>query len=185
MKTLFALIITISCLACVSCQKEKDSKALAEEKNKEKFENAADEKDAQFVVETANSLHTLIALADVALERESKKAQSTAQAIKPDLQDLLAEVEAYATSHVISIPTEATERSTNNARKLLDEKLSEFDNKWCAKIRDENKDLISKLESYGAKTNDLNIKTWLNDALPEVRTIQDKLLDLEGQLATR
>jgi hypothetical protein len=185
MKTIITFVIAIASVACISCQQEKDSKQLAEEKNKEKFENPADEKDAQFVVETASALHTLIALADVALEKESKKAVATANAIKPDFQNMLGEVEAYAASHVISIPTEATEKSTDNARKLLDENLSEFDEKWCSRIRGENKDFIGKLESYGEKTKDMNIRTWLNNALPEARAVQDKLLDLESQLAQK
>ncbi len=173
----------VAILAMSACQQPKESKEIAEQKNKEKFENKADEKDAQFVVETTNTLHTLIALADVALEKNSPRAVATAKNVKPEFQNLLDEVEAYASAHVISIPSEATERSTDHVRKLLDEKPSTFDTKWCNEIRDTNRDLIREMESYGSNTNDLNIKTWLNSALPHVRNVQDKLVDFENRLS--
>lgn len=166
-----------------ACNQPKESKEIAEEKNKEKFENAADEKDAQFVLETVNALHTLIALADVAMEKNSKSAAATAKKVKPELQTLLSEVESYATAHVISIPEEATENATKKVRRLLDEKPSEFDSRWSEEIRDRNKDLISEMETYGSRTNDLNIKTWLNSALPHARAIQDNLVDFDNQIS--
>ena len=177
------IIVICVLIGMVSCNQSKESKEIAEEKNRAKFENKPDEKDAQFVVETASSLHTLIALTDVALEKNSAHAVATANKVKPELQNLLDEVEAYASAHVISIPTEATENSTREARRLLDEKPSEFDEKWCRKLRNTNKDFIGELESYGEKTSDLNIKTWLNSALPHARIIQDNLVDFENQLS--
>ena len=175
----------LACMAIVfnACNQPKESKEIAEEKNKEKFENVADEKDAQFVLETANALHTLIALTDVAVEKNSKDAAATAKRVKPELQNLLDEVESYASAHVISIPEEATANATKDVRRLLDEKPSEFDSKWSKEIRDKNKKLISEMESYGSRTNDLNIKTWLNSALPHVRTIQDNLVDFDNQIS--
>jgi hypothetical protein len=178
-------ILTLACLATLfnACNQPKESKEIAEEKNKEKFENAADEKDAQFVLETANALHTLIALADVAVEKNSKSAAVTAKRVKPELQNLLDEVESYASAHVISIPEEATVNATQDVRRLLDEKPSEFDSKWSKEIRDRNKKLISEMESYGSRTNDMNIKTWLNGALPHARAIQDNLVDFDNQIS--
>jgi hypothetical protein len=182
MKNIVMIMVSLA-IVFNACNQPKESKEIAEEKNKEKFENAADEKDAQFVLETANALHTLIALTDVAMEKNSKSAAATAKRVKPELQTLLSEVESYATSHVISIPEEATENATRKVRKLLDEKPSEFDSRWGKEIRDRNKELISEMESYGSRTNDLNIKTWLNGALPHVRAIQDKLVDFENQIS--
>jgi hypothetical protein len=179
------MIMMLVALATVfnACNQPKESKEIAEEKNKEKFENAADEKDAQFVLETANALHTLIALTDVAMEKNSKSAAATAKKVKPELQTLLGEVESYATAHVISIPEEATGNATKKVRRLLDEKPSEFDSRWSKEIRDRNKDLISEMEAYGSRTNDLNIKTWLNSALPHARAIQDNLVDFDNQIS--
>ncbi|HEY9047085.1 MAG TPA: DUF4142 domain-containing protein [Ohtaekwangia sp.] len=185
MKTTLLFYSIALVLMMSACQQPKESKQIAEEKNKEKFENKADEKDAQFVVETTNMLHTLIALADVALEKNSPRAAATAHTVKPEFQNLLGEVESYATAHVISIPTEASERSTEQVRKLLDEKPSNFDTRWCKEIRDKNHDLIREMETYGTNTKDLNIKTWLNSALPQVRTVQDKLVDFENKLSKK
>lgn len=178
-QTLLLLVLA----STFACNQPKESKEIAEEKNEAKFENKADEKDAQFVVETANSLHALLALSDVAIEKNSNTSSVAAQAVKPEFQILIDEVEAFASSHVISIPVEATDRSTKDVRKLLDEKHSEFDSKWVKEIKERTKDLIGKLESYGEKTNDLNLKTWLNSALPHVRTIQDKFVDLENKIS--
>jgi putative membrane protein len=177
------MMLIVLAVAFNACHQSKESKEIAEEKNKEKFENLADEKDAQFVLETVNALHTLIALTDVAVEKDSKSAAATAKKVKPELQTLLGEVESYATAHVISIPEEATENATKKVRKLLDEKPSEFDSRWSKEIRDKNKDLIREMEAYGSITKDMNIKTWLNSALPHARTIQDNLVDFDNQIS--
>lgn len=168
-----------------ACSRPLESKDVAEEKNREKFGNKTDERDAQFVVETANSLHTLIALADVAIEKNSPRTSNAAMAVKSDFQSLLSEVEVFATAKVITLPDEATEADVNHVRALLDENPSKFDEKWSEEIREENKHLISEIESYGATTNDMNLKTWLNSALPQIRAVQDKLIDLENAISER
>jgi putative membrane protein len=181
--TFIRLLAIVAWGAIAACSRPQESKDVAEEKNREKFENKTDERDAQFVVETANSLHTLIALADVAIEKNSPRTSNAAMAVKPDFQSLLSEMEVFATSQVITLPDEATESDVKHVRALLDEKSSKFDEKWCTEIREENKHLIGEIESYGATTNDLNLKTWLNSALPQVRAVQDKLVDLENAIS--
>jgi putative membrane protein len=181
--TFLRLLAFVAWSVTIACSRQPESKDVAEEKNREKFENKTDERDAQFVVETANSLHTLIALADVAIEQNSPRASHAAMAVKPDFQTLLSEVEAFATSQVITLPDEATEADVRHVRALLDEKPTKFDEKWCAEIREENKHLIGEIESYGATTNDMNLKTWLNSALPQIRAVQDKLIDLENVIS--
>lgn len=183
--TFIRLWAIVACVTVAACSRPQESKDAAEEKNREKFENKTDERDAQFVVETANSLHTLIALADVAIEKNSPRTSNAAMAVKPDFQSLLSEMEVFATSQVITLPDEATASDVDHVRALLDEKSSKFDEKWCAEIREENKHLIGEIESYGATTNDLNLKTWLNSALPQVRAVQDKLVDLENAISER
>jgi putative membrane protein len=181
--TFVRFLAIIACAATVACSRPPESKDVAEEKNREKFENKTDERDAQFVVETANSLHTLIALTDVAIEKNSPRASQAAMAVKPDFQSLLSEMEVFATSQVIALPDEATEASVSHVRALLDEKLTKFDEKWSDEIREENKHLIGEIESYGATTQDMNLKTWLNSALPQIRAVQDKLVDLENAIS--
>ncbi|MBT1686672.1 DUF4142 domain-containing protein [Dawidia soli] len=182
--TVFTRLLAIAAWTVVAaCSRPPESKDVAEEKNREKFENKTDERDAQFVVETASSLHTLIALADVAIEKSSPRTSNAAMAVKPDFQSLLSEVEVFATSQVITLPDEATEADIKHVRALLDEKASKFDEKWCEEIREENKHLIGKIESYGATTHDMNLKTWLNSALPQIRAVQDKLVDLENTIS--
>lgn len=184
MKTTMILApMLMAALMFTACDKSKESKDIAEEKNDAKFQNHTDEKDAQFVVETASAMHSLIALSDVAIEKNSGRAAATARAVKPDVQVLLDEVEAFAEAHVISVPVEATDDATRRARKLLDEKPSEFDTKWVHRMQRENKKLIGDLESYGEKTDDLNLKTWLNSALPAARAVQDKLLEFENNIS--
>lgn len=181
--TFIRLLAMVTCIVTVACSRPPESKDVAEEKNREKFENKTDERDAQFVVETANSLHTLIALADVAIEKNSPRTSNAAMAVKPDFQSLLSEVEVFATSQVITLPDEATEADVNHVRALLDVKTGKFDEKWCEEIRQENKHLIGEVESYGATTGDMNLKTWLNSALPQIRAVQDKLVDLENAIS--
>src|SRR5688500_8642498 len=115
----------IFCLICLvlfsmSCNSKKDSRDIAEDKNEAKFDRTNDEQDADFLVETTSLLYGLVEFTNVALDKESVAAQ-TANAVRPDYQNLLKEIKSYASSHAVSIPNEASEKLEHKMNRLEDE----------------------------------------------------------------
>lgn len=176
-------IVYLICLVLfsISCNSKRDSSDIAEQKNDAKFDRSSDERDADFLVEMTSLLYGLVDFTNVALDKESVAAR-TALSVRPDYQSLLNEIKSYASSHAVSIPNEASEKLEHKMNHLIDEKGEKFDKKWCRQAKKANEELIKKIETFGDKTQNMNLKNWLNGVLPRVRAIQDKFLDMEIKL---
>src|SRR5215467_2277426 len=92
--------------ACTNSQSKEDSKDMAEEQNKAKFNNP-EQKDAQFVVDAANINLEEIQLGKLALERATMdQTKQLAQMMVNDHQKAYDDLSALAKSKSISIPAD-------------------------------------------------------------------------------
>jgi len=169
-------------LSLKSCGGRSDeSKAIAEDKNSEKFDTKSGEKDAQFVVDVVSESYGELLLADAALTRTTdQEIKDVASLLKTESVNTLDHMKKYAASKAISIPTEATDKDQNRAKDISAGK--EFDKVWCEEMRDRHRRMIDNLENAAASMNDNELKSWTNKTLNRVRGDHDKLMACHERL---
>ena len=104
------LLMSVAALLMVACapkEKSADSNEAAEEANEEKFDNKKDEKDAEFVSETVASNLGEIELAQLAASKsDNAQVKEVATMLAEDHNKLLTQLQAFASTKAISVPTE-------------------------------------------------------------------------------
>ncbi|MEO6167258.1 MAG: DUF4142 domain-containing protein [Chitinophagales bacterium] len=153
-----------------------DSKDVAEEQNEDKFSTKAGEKDAQFVVDVVSGNYYEVRLSNYA-ERTSANAEvkSMAKKMAADHSAFLTELKNLASSKSISIPNEDSTEVAKAMNDLKDSKMENFDKEWMDKMIDKHKASISKLEGGLNDVTDPEIKSWIESALPTIRSHYDML----------
>jgi putative membrane protein len=179
MKTILNLLVqillVIALLGCLQCtpQKDKDSKEVAEEKNDGKFETKESEQDAQFVVNAIDDSHTILGLAKMGQQRGGERVAREAGKVIDAQTKILNKLKTYAAAEVITIP-EGPENMEEKHKELFDEE-KKFDEKWCREVINRNEKMIKDFEEYASKTSG-NLRIVIDEALPTLRTEQDKLV---------
>lgn len=178
MKSIFKILTVATLLALYSCndgRKEKDSSEVAEEANEEKFDNQA-EKDADFVEEVVAANYAEIKLAELANQRSrNTEVKQIAQKLQTDHSGALNELKTFAQAKSISVPVEETDESKKKIEKFTDESGDDFDKKWCKEMIDKHEDTIDKFEKRMDKTEDADLKAWIDKTLPTLRSHYDQL----------
>lgn len=173
---LLQVTIVASLILLVSCnnQQANDSKAVAEERNEENFDDRRQEKDASFLVNAAEINMEEIQLGKLAQQmgrssdiREMGKVMETAHSKS------LADLTALAKSKQIAIPTSATENSQEAYRKLSDKSGDDFDKEYADLMVSKHKDAIDIFEKASSDCEDADIKKWATTSLPGLRTHLD------------
>lgn len=186
---LFILIpaLTLSIFSCKPKSSEADrndtinSKEVAEDRNDDKFNEKETEKDAQFVVDAVAANYAEIRLAETAEKYATdKEVKELAAMLKTQHTKLLDDLKKYATSKVISIPTEETNKDENKAEDLKEKK--DFDKKWCAEMKDMHEKTIKKFEDESNDAYDPELKNLAATALPEIRKHYDKIVACHDRL---
>ncbi len=166
-----------------SPDQEMDTKENAEEKNEAKFESRAMEKDAQFVVDAYSD-----GMAEVSL---SERAQD--KAVTPEVRELAAQMvrehekknadlKALADRKQYSVPTELSSRQSNHITRVSENTGIEFDKEYVDEIISDHKDEISMFEKAAEQANDPDVRSFFNNALPELRMHLDKAMTVKEQL---
>jgi putative membrane protein len=156
------------------CQKQhENSERIAKKANQRNFETNASEKEAEFVVETISENFANLEFTQLAEVRsENAEIKEVAALIDRDQSRLIRELKGFANMRGITIPLE---ENIQARRKLADMEETEdksFDEKWLANRHEKS---IEELESMWEKSNDEELKTWINSALPGLRTSLVKL----------
>jgi putative membrane protein len=176
MKTNIKYAAMLLLLIAFSCDTKRESgKDQAEEQNDEKFDNRKEEKgDAQFVVDQMENSYEMLQLAKLA-EEKSTKAEVKLQAKKIiEVQNSVIEkLESYAKSNDISITT-SPEDIAPGVKRLNDEEVDDFDNKWGNQMSKENKEMIDDFDDYEDKA-DGSLQEVVASSLTMLRQNQDGL----------
>lgn len=158
-----------------------ESKAIAEDKNSEKFDTKAGEKDAQFVVDAISEGYAERLLANAALRKTTdQEVKDVANLLKSEQESSMGHLIKYAGAKAISIPTEATDKDQEKARTIVDEK--DFDRKWCEELRDRHRKLIDNFENAALSVSDYELKEWANKMLATIRADHDKIMSCHERL---
>src|SRR4051812_31479316 len=95
------------------------SKAIAENKNDEKFDSNSGEKEAQFVVDAVSERYAGLLLTDAAVKKSTdQEVKEVASTLKKEYTRGLEELMKYASSRAISIPTEATDTDQKKTNEI-------------------------------------------------------------------
>ena len=155
-------------LGVSSCNKEdKDSKEVAKEENKEKFDDRDDKKDANFLVAAAENDLVEIELGKLAQTKGvSAHVKELGKLLETQHTESLNKVKDLAGRKNISIPTAVTEKGQDKYEKLNKETGNDFDEKFIETIADAHKDAIDKFEKAAKDADDEEIRTFATAQLP-------------------
>jgi putative membrane protein len=121
-----------------------------------------------------------IRLADLAEERaSSKEVKELATMLKTQHTALTNKLKSYAAENVISIPSEVPE-ADDKADNLNDKE--NFDEKWCARMKDMHEKSIKNFEEASTDLSDAELKNLASQALPELRTHYDRIVACHDKL---
>lgn len=174
-------------LLAMSCGKKdapENTNETAAEANDEKFEERKDEKDADFAAETAAANYGEIALAKLAQSKsDHADIKSLAQTLQTDHEKVLGEVQTFASAKAITLPTETTADCQKEIEDLTkEEEVKDFNKDWTKTMIDKHEKSIKNFEARLDKTEDADLKIWIDQTLPHLRMHLDKLKVIEEGL---
>lgn len=166
-------------LACNEAKREndtdvandnEDSKEQADEANDEKFEDNDAESDADFVSATVASNYGEIKFAQLATTKSTNaEVKKIANMLVTDHTKTLGELKTLAQAKAISIPVEEDDQARRKTDNFSDEAGTDFDKKWCKEMVDRHEETIDKFEKRSKKTEDAELKAWIDKTLPALK----------------
>lgn len=171
LKNLFVAFMMILVVAACNPAKKEESTEIAKEANDENFETRKDEKDADFIVDVIAGNYAELKLAELAKNKSTKQeVKDIARMLETDHTKIITELKGYANKKGISIPLEETEDAKKDIDDL-DQKIGkDFDDKWCAMLIAKHEKSINKFEERWNKTEDTDLKDWINSTLPTLKS---------------
>jgi putative membrane protein len=148
----------------------KDSKEVAAEHNKAKFDERSDKKDAEFMVEASEINLKEISLGKLALERSlNSDVKELARMMVDAHTKTQTALRELAAKKQISVPDSITQNGRDDWKKLNDKNGRDFDKEYCDMMASGHKDAISKFEKVSTDSKDADIRNWAAETLPALR----------------
>jgi len=172
----FCCFLASSVVACTGGKK--DSAGLAQAKNEENFGTRDGEKDADFVVTSVEASYAEIKMAQLAMTKSpDMMLKDIAMQLEKDNSRVLNELKDLSYKKGIAIPVEESEHAKIDIRNLQKEDQQEFRKDWLKKIKDQHESTIRNFESTLKKTTDRELKSWIHETLPDLRSHLDSLTE--------
>ena len=187
MKRIFRIFTVLSLVALIGCNEgrrenddaatdDKDSKEVAEEANDEKFEDNDTENDADFVANTVAANYGEIKFAQLAVDRSSNaEVKRIATMLVADHTKVLGELKTLASTKGITVPVEEDDEAKRKTERFSDEAGKDFDKKWCREMIDRHEESIRKFEKRSEKSEDTELKNWINKTVPSLKHHKEEL----------
>ncbi len=184
-KLFFALFVIVSIVSCEPAKKSDDSVEVASEANDETFDDRDAEKDAEFVVNAIASSYGEIKLAELAMGRAGNTTlNSTAEMLKKDHTKVVADLKALAATNGISVPMEQSDDAKDEYKSLSEEEdAKDFNKEWCNKMVDKHQSSINDYEERMEKTENVELRTWISQTLPTLKSHLEMLKRDEEKLS--
>ncbi len=180
---LLSAVATVLLIAsCNDSQGQEDTKEIAEEYNDEKFDEKANEKDAQFLVNAAERNLKEIKLGKLAQQKgTSSHVKELGKMMEEGHTKSHKVLIVLAKNKDISIPTSITE-DTKDAYSKLDKKSGkDFDKAYAEMMVDGHEDAIESFEKASTDRSDEEIKNWARSSLPTLRSHLDHSIECQKQ----
>jgi putative membrane protein len=192
-KLFFNLPFVVMLLLAVACQndrtkeqaeaderteeKAENSEEIAEDANKDKFDDKDVKNDADFVAEQVAANFAEVKMAKLAAEKSSMpEIKKVANMLASEHSKKLEELQKLANQKSITVPIEADKDAIKTVEDLRDEKDAEdFNEEWCKEMVDKHEKAIEDYEDKLENTQDAELKTWISQTLPGLRSHLDQL----------
>jgi len=175
-QNIFIAALLISIVSACSRENSRDSNVAAEEKNQQKFDTRAEEKEANFVADAIGEKYADIKLAELASTKSSnKEVQDVAQQLVKDQSESLTILQNLANKKGIVFPVEEGEETREKVNELSKQQDPDFDKKWCDEIVSQHKKTIREFELMRDKSKDPELKKIITNDLKELRSHLDRL----------
>jgi len=183
MQKIFIAAVFISIVSACGRENNRDSNGAAKEKNEQKFDTRAEEKDANFVAEAIEEKYAYIKLAELASTKSSnREVQDVAQQLVKDQSESLAIFQNLATKKGIEFPVEEGDKTREKVNDLSKRQDPDFDKKWCDEIVANHKKTIREFELRRDKSKDPELREIIISDLKGLRTHLDRLNKLEKNM---
>lgn len=164
---------------------ENDSNKAAEEANEDKFQSREGEKDATFVAQTVACNFGDIQLSQLAQQKTNNdQVKEVAKNIEENHSKLLKDLQHLAGEKAISVPTEAEDAKKRKIEELTKETdIRDFNKEWCKEMVSSHEKTIKDFEDRWEKTEDPELKNWIAETLPHLRSHLDKIKSCDESVA--
>ena len=164
---------------------ETDSNKVAEEANEDKFQSKEGEKDAEFVAQTVACNFGDIQLSQLAQQKTNNdQVKEVAKNIEENHSKLLKDLQNLAEEKAISLPTEAEDAKKRKIEDLTKETdIRDFNKEWCKEMVSSHEKTIKDFEDRWEKTEDPELKNWIAETLPHLRSHLDKIKSCDESVA--
>jgi len=154
-----------------------DSNEVAEETNDEKFEARDDRKDADFVAEQVAANYAELEMAKLASQKATHpEVKNVAKMLETEHAKSIQELKNLAGQKAITVPTEPEDQAVRKLDNLSkEEEADDFNKEWTKEMVDKHEKKIEQLEDQLERTEDADIKAWITQTLPNLRSHLDKL----------
>jgi len=176
------VLILITAVACNNNREQSasgshDSEEVAEEQNEDKFDDKDVRNDADFVSEQVAANHAEVEMARLAVQKSNNQdVKRIAQDILTAHQSKIKELGTLASAKAISVPSQADDSDLKTVTDLNDKSdIAEFNRDWCEEMVDKHQKTIKAYEDQLEDTTDPELKTWISNTLPTLRTHLDEL----------
>lgn len=157
-----------------SCEKKGENKEASTQDTsamagKEEKKGLSD-KDKEFMQKAAEDNMLEIQLGKLAAEKaSSKNVKDYAQMLVTQHEQANEELKQLAGNKEVMLPDSLKEEGQNKLNKLKDKKAKEFDKAYISEMVDEHQKDINKFENEGQKTEDTELKAWIDKTLPHLK----------------
>jgi putative membrane protein len=156
-----------ACLASCGKKAETDSKEVAEETNKDTFEDTDTKRDAEFAVAAADGGLLEVRLGELAVSQASAASvKKFGQSMIDDHSKANEELKALAAKKNIALPTSLSEKNQKKYDELSGKSGAEFDKAYASFMVDDHKEDIEEFKKEAEKGNDADVKAWASGKIP-------------------
>jgi putative membrane protein len=148
------------------------------------FGASLSEAEEDFIANAVASNYADIKFARLAISRsENKKVKEIAKTLADDHSKVLNGLICFAHKRGIVIPAEENFEAKRTISSL--EKDDQFDRHWCSELLDKHETALKQFEYMWEQTEDLELREWINNTLPELIAHLEKLMEYEGSYSSR
>jgi putative membrane protein len=158
-------------------ERAENSEDIAEDANDDKFDTKDVKNDAEFVAEQVAANMAEVKLAKLASEKSTlPEIKKVAKMLEAEHTKSLEELKQLASAKSITVPVEADKESIETMQDLRDEKdIENFNEEWCKEMVDNHEKTIEVFEDKLENTEDAELKSWISQTLPSLRSHLDDL----------
>lgn len=141
------------------------------------------EKDSQFLMDVAASNMAEIKMSQLAQQKGTHQdVKDLGKMLETDHSAVLGEVRSFSSNRSVTLPGEEKPEAMDMHNTLNGKTGKEFDKDWCEHMIDMHQKSIAKFESAQNDLADADLKTWVSNTLPKLRTHLDKLKECNNKL---